>query len=103
VNATSHGHDNLWEGLVDLQIKGAGMTPYSRKADGRAVLRSSIREFLCSEAMHYLGVPTSRAASIVVSNDTTVVRDKLYDGNAKHEKCSVVLRVAPTFIRFGTF
>jgi uncharacterized protein YdiU (UPF0061 family) len=80
-DATSHGHDNLWKGLVDLQIKGAGITPYSRKADGRAVLRSSIREFLCSEAMHYLGVPTSRAASLVVSNDSTVVRDKLYDGN----------------------
>lgn len=79
------------------------MTPYSRKADGRAVLRSSIREFLCSEAMHYLGVPTTRAASLVVSNDTTVRRDKLYNGNAAFEKCAVVLRVAPTFIRFGTF
>jgi uncharacterized protein YdiU (UPF0061 family) len=53
--------------------------------------------------MHYLGVPTSRAASFMVSDDTTVVRDKLYDGNAKHEKCAVLLRVAPTFIRFGTF
>jgi serine/tyrosine/threonine adenylyltransferase len=79
------------------------MTPYSRQADGRAVLRSSIREFLCSEAMHYLGVPTSRAASLIVSNDTKVQRDKLYNGNAKMEKCAVVLRVAPTFMRFGSF
>ena len=53
--------------------------------------------------MHHLGVPTSRAASLVVSDKTTVIRDKLYDGNAKAEKCAVVLRVAPTFIRFGTF
>ena len=66
-------------------------------------MRSSIREYLCSEAMHHLGVPTSRAASLVVSDKTTVIRDKLYDGNAKAEKCAVVLRVAPTFIRFGTF
>ena len=88
--------------IVDLQLKGAGLTPYSRRADGRAVLRSSIREFLCSEAMYALGIPTSRAASLIVS-DTTVARDKLYTGNVIHEKCAVVMRLAPTFIRFGSF
>jgi serine/tyrosine/threonine adenylyltransferase len=65
----------------ELQLKGAGPTPYSRTADGRAVLRSSIREFLCSEAMHHLGVPTTRALSLVGTGDA-VVRDMLYDGNA---------------------
>ena len=79
------------------------MTPFSRQADGRAVLRSSVREFLASEAMFHLGVPTTRAASMVVSNDTKVRRDKLYNGNAKDEKCAVVMRVAPTFMRFGSF
>ena len=88
----------LWE----LQLKGAGKTPYSRTADGRAVLRSSIREYLCSEAMHYLRIPTSRAASLVVS-DTTVARDPLYTGDVIMEKCAVVLRLAPTFFRFGSF
>jgi serine/tyrosine/threonine adenylyltransferase len=88
--------------LVDLQLKGAGLTPYSRRADGRAVLRSSIREFLCSEAMYALGVPTTRATSLIIS-DTTVARDKLYTGNVIQEKCAVVMRVAPTFIRFGSF
>ena len=79
------------------------MTPYSRTADGRAVLRSSIREFLASEAMGYLGVPTTRAASLVVSDESQVKRDKLYTGNVENEKCAVVLRVAPTFFRFGSF
>jgi serine/tyrosine/threonine adenylyltransferase len=83
-------------------LKGAGLTPYSRTADGRAVLRSSIREYLCSEAMWGLGIPTTRAASLVVS-DSKVIRDKLYDRNAKYEPCAVVLRVAPTFMRFGSF
>ena len=91
------------ETLLDLQLKGAGLTPYSRSADGRAVLRSSIREFLASEAMFYLGVPTTRAASLVVSEESKVMRDKLYDGNAIAEKCAVVLRVAPNFMRFGSF
>jgi uncharacterized protein YdiU (UPF0061 family) len=90
-----------WE-LVDLQIKGGGLTPFSRRADGRAVLRSSIREYLCSEAMWSLGIPTTRAASLVVS-DTLVQRDKLYTGNVINEKCAVVMRVAPSFIRFGSF
>jgi uncharacterized protein YdiU (UPF0061 family) len=86
----------------ELQLKGAGLTPYSRTADGRAVLRSSIREFLCSEAMHHLGVPTTRALSLVVTGER-VVRDMFYDGNPQAEPGAVVCRVAPSFIRFGNF
>lgn len=89
-------------GRWEIQVKGAGLTPYSRQADGRKVLRSSIREFLCSEAMFFLGVPTTRAGSVVTS-DSRVIRDVYYNGNARHERCSVVLRIAPTFIRFGSF
>ena len=85
-----------------LQLKGAGPTPYSRGADGRAVLRSSIREFLCSEAMHHLGVPTTRALSLTSTGDE-VVRDMLYDGNPAPEPGAVVCRVAPSFVRFGHF
>jgi len=86
----------------EIQLKGAGPTPYSRRADGRAVLRSSVREFLCSEAMHYLGVPTTRALSLVATGDE-VVRDMFYNGNARPEPGAIVARVAPTFIRFGNF
>ena len=86
----------------ELQLKGAGETPYSRMADGRAVLRSSIREFLCSEAMHHLGVPTTRALSLVATGET-VVRDMFYDGHPKAEPGAIVCRVAPSFIRFGNF
>ncbi|GGF26873.1 protein adenylyltransferase SelO [Hymenobacter cavernae] len=86
----------------EIQLKGAGPTPYSRRADGRAVLRSSLREFLCSEAMHYLGVPTTRALSLVGTGDM-VVRDMFYNGNARPEPGAIVARVAPTFIRFGNF
>jgi serine/tyrosine/threonine adenylyltransferase len=86
----------------ELQLKGAGKTPYSRHADGRAVLRSSLREFVCSEAMHALGVPTTRALSLVVSGDE-VVRDMFYNGNARAEPGAIVCRVAPSFIRFGHF
>ena len=85
-----------------LQLKGAGPTPYSRTADGRAVLRSSIREFLCSEAMHHLGIPTTRALSLVATGDD-VVRDVLYDGHPAPEPGAVVCRVAPSFTRFGSF
>ncbi|KAK3699572.1 hypothetical protein QZH41_014270 [Actinostola sp. cb2023] len=85
----------------ELQLKGSGKTPYSRHGDGRAVLRSSIREFLASEAMHYLGIPTSRAASIVVSNDP-LWRDMFYDGHPKQEKAAVVLRVAKSWFRIGS-
>ena len=86
----------------EMQLKGAGPTPYSRRADGRAVLRSSIREFLCSEAMHHLGIPTTRALSLVATGDK-VVRDMFYDGNPKAEQGAIVCRVAPSFTRFGHF
>jgi uncharacterized protein YdiU (UPF0061 family) len=86
----------------EIQLKGAGPTPFSRRGDGRAVLRSSLREFLCSEAMHYLGVPTTRALSLVATGDD-VVRDMFYDGRAAPEPGAIVARVAPTFIRFGNF
>lgn len=89
-------------GRWEIQVKGAGLTPYSRQADGRKVLRSSIREFLCSEVMFFLGIPTTRAGSVVTS-DSQVIRDVYYSGNPRHEKCSVVLRIAPTFLRFGSF
>ncbi len=82
-------------GPMELQLKGAGPTPYSRMGDGRAVLRSSIREFLCSEAMHALGVPTSRALS-VAGSDQAIVRETV-------ESAAVVLRLAPSFVRFGSF
>ncbi len=86
----------------EVQLKGAGRTPYSRQGDGRAVLRSSLREFLCSEAMHYLGVPTTRALSLVGTGDA-VIRDMFYMGDPRPEPGAVVARVAPTFIRFGHF
>lgn len=82
-------------GPREIQLKGAGKTPYSRMGDGRAVLRSSIREFLCSEAMHGLGIPTTRALC-VTSSDAPVRREEI-------ETASVVTRTAPSFIRFGHF
>lgn len=85
-----------------LQLKGAGLTPYSRQGDGLAVLRSSVREFLCSEALHHLGVPTTRALSLVLTGEM-VTRDMFYDGHPKEEPGAIVCRVAPSFIRFGNF
>jgi protein adenylyltransferase len=85
-----------------LQLKGAGPTPYSRSADGLAVLRSSLREFLCSEAMHHLGVPTTRALSLILTGEY-VMRDMFYDGNPQRELGAVVCRMAPSFTRFGNF
>lgn len=85
-----------------LQLKGAGPTPYSRSADGLAVLRSSLREFLCSEAMYHLGIPTTRALSLVLTGEQ-VIRDMFYNGNPKHEPGAVVCRLSPSFIRFGNF
>ncbi len=85
-----------------LQLKGAGPTPYSRTADGLAVLRSSVREFLCSEAMHHLGVPTTRALSLMLTGEK-VRRDMFYDGNPQLEPGAVVCRVAQSFTRFGNF
>jgi hypothetical protein len=84
-------NQKYWE----LQLKGAGPTPYSRNSDGRAVLRSSIREYLCSEAMHGLGIPTTRALSLVGSSQT-VYRETI-------ETAAVVMRMSPSFIRFGSF
>jgi uncharacterized protein YdiU (UPF0061 family) len=86
----------------ELQLKGAGKTPYSRTADGRAVLRSSLREFACSEAMFHLGVPTTRALSLVGTGEA-VMRDMFYDGHPAAEPGAVVCRVAPSFVRFGNF
>jgi len=82
-------------GPQELQLKGSGLTPYSRMGDGRAVLRSSIREYLCSEAMHGLGIPTTRALC-VMGSDQPVRREEV-------ETAAVVTRVAPSFIRFGHF
>ena len=87
---------------LELQLKGAGPTPYSRMGDGRAVLRSSVREFLCSEAMHHLGVPTTRALSLITTGDD-VVRDMFYDGNAAPEPGAIVCRVSKSFLRLGNF
>ncbi|GAV20873.1 hypothetical protein MMIC_P1848 [Mariprofundus micogutta] len=84
-----------------LQLKGAGPTPYSRNADGLAVLRSSVREFLCSEAMFHLGVPTTRALSLLLTGDQ-VMRDMFYDGRPALEPGAIVCRVAPSFTRFGS-
>ncbi|SFT74456.1 Uncharacterized conserved protein YdiU, UPF0061 family [Lishizhenia tianjinensis] len=85
-----------------LQLKGAGPTPYSRSADGLAVLRSSIREYLCSEAMYHLGVPTTRALSLSLSGNQ-VMRDVLYNGNPALEPGAIVCRVSSSFVRFGSF
>jgi len=112
----------------EIQLKGSGQTPYSRFADGRAVLRSSIREYLCSEYFAALNIPTTRAATLIIS-DTKVlffffsfqiqvnrksetftskkkkkaIRDPLYNGNQILEPCAIVSRLAPSFIRFGSW
>src|SRR5690606_30384682 len=99
INLTEVEHNNQF---YTLQLKGAGKTPYSRTADGLAVLRSSVREYLCAEAMYYLGVPTTRSLSLMLSGDE-VLRDILYNGNPAYEKGAIVCRVAPSFIRFGSF
>jgi uncharacterized protein YdiU (UPF0061 family) len=99
INLTEINHnDQQWA----IQLKGAGETPYSRTADGLAVLRSSVREYLCSEAMYHLGVPTTRALSLALSGDD-VLRDVLYNGNSAYEKGAIVCRVAPSFLRFGSY
>ncbi len=89
------GEANTPAGTMEFQLKGSGLTPYSRMGDGRAVLRSSIREFLCSEAMHALGIPTTRALA-VVGSPLPVRRETI-------ETAAVVTRVAPSFLRFGHF
>ncbi len=99
INLTEIENNNQF---YTLQLKGAGKTPYSRTADGLAVLRSSIREYLCAEAMFHLGVPTTRSLSLILSGDQ-VLRDILYNGNPAYENGAIVCRVAPSFIRFGSF
>ncbi|MBL7670848.1 MAG: YdiU family protein [Bdellovibrionaceae bacterium] len=91
-------NNQRWE----IQLKGAGPTPYSRRGDGRAVLRSSLREFVCSEAMYHLKVPTTRALCCVLTGDM-IERDMFYDGNPAHEPGAITTRLAPSFIRFGNF
>ncbi|KPJ11664.1 UPF0061 protein [Papilio machaon] len=85
------------------QLKGSGETPYSRFGDGRAVLRSSIREMIASEACYYLGIPTTRAAALVESDEHKVWRDKSYSGAARQEPAAVVMRLAPAWYRLGSF
>lgn len=91
-------NNQRWE----IQLKGAGPTPYSRRGDGRAVLRSSLREFICSEAMFHLNVPTTRALCCVLTGDM-VERDMFYDGNPAREPGAITTRLAPSFVRFGSF
>ena len=100
--AITLGEVDTGKEVIELQLKGSGSTPYSRFADGKAVLRSSIREFLCSEAMFHLGVPTTRALSLVTTGED-VIRDMMYDGRPAPEPGAVVCRTAPSFIRFGSF
>ncbi|MBC7658961.1 MAG: YdiU family protein [Chitinophagaceae bacterium] len=87
---------------VEIQLKGAGPTAYSRRADGRAVLRSSVREMLCSEAMFHLRVPTTRALCLVTTGEA-VLRDMFYDGHPALEPGAIVTRLAQSFLRFGNF
>ncbi|WP_354625647.1 protein adenylyltransferase SelO [Psychromonas sp. MME2] len=89
-------------GYQTLQLKGAGKTPYSRRGDGCAVLRSSIREYLCSEALFNLGIPTTRALSLCLTGEK-VLRDMMYNGNSAMESGAIVCRVSPSFLRFGNF
>lgn len=86
---------NTLDTKLEIQLKGSGITPYSRMGDGRAALRSSIREFLCSEAMHALGIPTTRALCVIGSDDI-ILRETM-------ETCAITTRLAPSFIRFGSF
>lgn len=85
-----------------LQLKGAGPTPYSRQGDGYAVLRSSIREYMCAEAIHHLGIPTTRSVTLCTTGET-IARDVFYDGNITMEQGAIVCRAAHSFIRFGNF
>ncbi|XP_038215311.1 protein adenylyltransferase SelO-like [Zerene cesonia] len=85
------------------QLKGSGETPYSRFGDGRAVLRSSIREMIASEACYHLGIPTTRAGALVVSDEHKVWRDKTYSGMARQERAAIVVRLSPAWYRIGSF
>ena len=87
--------DERWK----LQLKGNGRTSYLRYRDSRAVLKSSIRKFLCNEAIFHLGIPTTRTG-IIIKSDTNVIRDIKYDGNKIKEKATIVSRIAPIFISY---
>ena len=87
---------------ITLQTKGSGPTPYSRMGDGYAVIRSSIREYLASEAMYHLGIPTTRALALISTGDQ-VIRDMFYDGHPEPEQGAITVRTSPSFIRFGNF
>jgi uncharacterized protein YdiU (UPF0061 family) len=87
--------------IYELQLKGSGKTPFSRHADGNSVVSSALREFLASELLYGLRIPTTRAASLVVA-DENVVRDPFYNGNLKVENAAIVLRICETFLRFGS-
>ena len=100
--AINLGEIDTEKGHLMLQLKGAGPTPFSRNADGFAVLRSSLREYLCSEAMHHLGIRTTRALSLIGTGEQ-VMRDVLYDGHPELERGAVVCRVSSSFVRFGHF
>ena len=100
--AINLGEVKTESGHLMLQLKGAGETPFSRTADGLAVLRSSLREYVCSEAMFHLGVPTTRALSLIGTGEQ-VMRDMLYDGHPALEHGAVVCRVSSSFVRFGHF
>ncbi|KAF9796651.1 hypothetical protein SFRURICE_012744 [Spodoptera frugiperda] len=116
INFFGHWADQLGDGRAHIlgeyvnskgeswqpQLKGSGETPYSRFGDGRAVLRSSIREMIASEACYYLGIPTTRAAALVVSDDHKVWRDKTYSGRAKQERAAIVMRLANAWYRIGS-
>ncbi|KAI0250342.1 hypothetical protein BJV78DRAFT_1347422 [Lactifluus subvellereus] len=94
IHATPHPSDP--ETTYELQVKGAGRTPFSRRADGLAVIRSSIREYLCAEAMNALGIPTTRSLSIIYLLSISVIRER-------RESACIVTRVAPSFLRIGSF
>ena len=100
--ALTLGHVDTEAGPIEVQLKGAGRTPYSRRGDGRAVLRSSLREYLCSEAMHHLGADL--AGLVLCTTGEDVRRDMaLYDGRPAMEPGAIVARTAPSFVRFGSF
>jgi uncharacterized protein YdiU (UPF0061 family) len=88
--------------IYELQLKGSGLSPFSREADGNSVVSSAVREFLASELMAGISIATSRTLSLVIT-DEQVIRDPLYNGIIKVENAAVVVRVAESFLRFGSF
>ncbi|CAD7927003.1 unnamed protein product, partial [Amoebophrya sp. A120] len=85
----------------EFQLKGSGRTPFSRSGDGRAALRSSVREFLAKEGMHFLGVPTARALSLVVDTELKIQRQWYPEAQNKDEQAAILTRVSPSFLRVG--